>query len=80
MDAQTSSGIGYILMAIVAVVILGIGFAYAAFQWRKRRRTGEVGQASVAGPAAIHDPQNEPATRSPPIARAQSQAQSTTRH
>lgn len=75
MSAEVSSGSGYILMAVIAVVILGIGFVYAALQWQKRRKVGEVGQASVAGPAAKHVP-DEPLHRSPPIANANVQAQS----
>lgn len=75
MSAEVSSGSGYILMVIVGVVILGIGFAYAAFQWQRQRKTGEIGQARVSGPAAKHV-EDEPLQRSPPIASANSQAQS----
>ena len=79
MSAEVSSGTGYILMSVIAVIILGLGFAYAAWQWHQRRKQGEVGQASVAGPAAKHVA-DEPVTRSPPVADAQPPSQSPTRH
>ena len=73
MSAEVSSGSGYILMVIVGVAILGIGFVYAALQWQKRRKAGEVGQAHVAGPAAKHV-EDEPISRSPPVAGTQPQS------
>lgn len=79
MNAEVSSGSGYILMVVIAVVILGLGFAYAAWQWQQRRKTGEVGQARVAGPAPKHIA-DEPITRSPPIADVQPGSQSHTPH
>ena len=82
MSAEVSSGSGYILMVVIGVAILGIGFVYAALQWQRRRKTGEIGQASVAGPAAKHveDVADEPLRRSPPIANANAHSQPEARH
>ena len=79
MSAEVSSGTGYVLMLVIAVIILGLGFAYAAWQWQQRRKRGEVGQASVAGPAAKHV-EDEPIARSPPVANAHPPSQSPGRH